>query len=414
MLAAAAALVIGLSWAGTAATAQPGGPVTIDYWHIFSETFGGPVVRAVVNRFNDSSQSVRVVERFQPGGYGGLLTALQAAIAARTPPAVTVIGYNFTGFVIANFPHKPIGDLPGAQDLLKGLAPSVLAFGQQDGKQHGLPYSVSVPVMFYNADLFKAAGLNPDRPPATWQDVLQVGQQIKARTGKFGVFMWNRDTFVIQSLIESNGGAWLSKDGRTVTVNSAANREALQFYSDLVNVHKITPLANADEGQAAFLRGDIAMQVASIANLENFQRSARFEVRTAPFPMFGAKPRRIVAGGNNLFVFAADERQQAAAWRFVRYLLSPEGLIQWTNGLGYISPSVRMVEAQKLKPINPMARPALDTLGDAVIWTNFPGSQGPQAERAILDAVSAFLSGQTPVGQALDEAQGKIAALVRR
>jgi multiple sugar transport system substrate-binding protein len=130
--------------------------------------------------------------------------------------------------------------------------------------------------------------------------------------------------------------------------------------------------------------------------------------------MFGAKPRRIVAGGNNLFVFAADERQQAAAWRFVRYLLSPEGLIQWTNGLGYISPSVRMVEAQKLKPINPMARPALDTLGDAVIWTNFPGSQGPQAERAILDAVSAFLSGQTPVGQALDEAQGKIAALVRR
>ncbi len=410
----AIALVTSFPWTGRPAAAQLGGQVTMEYWHIFSETFGGPVVRAVVNRFNESSQSVRVVERFQPNGYGGLLTSLQAAIAARTPPAVTVIGYNFTGFVIENFPHKPVVEFPGARDILNGLTPGVLAFGQKDGKQHGMPYSVSVPVMFYNADLFKAAGLNPDRPPSTWQEVLQAGQQIRARTGKFGMFMWNRDTFVIQSLVESNGGSWLSKDHRTVTVNSAANKEALQFYSDLVNVHKVTPLANSDEGQASFLRGDIAMQVASIANLENFQRSARFDVRTAPFPTFAGKPRKIVAGGNNLFVFATDERQQAAAWKFLRYLVSSEGLIQWTNGLGYVSPVKRMVEGQKLKPINPMVRPALDTLDSVVVWTNFPGSQGPQAERAILDAVSAFLSGQTPVSQALDEAQGKIADLVKR
>jgi ABC-type glycerol-3-phosphate transport system substrate-binding protein len=98
----------------------------------------------------------------------------------------------------------------------------------------------------------------------------------------------------------------------------------------------------------------------------------------------------------------------------VRYLVSSEGLILWTNGLGYVAPVKRMVEGQKLKPINPMARPALDTLDSVVRWTNFPGSQGPQAERAILDAVSAFLSGRTPVSQALAEANGKIVELVRR
>lgn len=391
-----------------------GETVTVEYWHIFSETFGGPVLRSVVNRFNESQQGVRVIERFQPGGYGGLLTGLQAAIAARTPPAVTVIGYNLTEFVIDTFPHKPVYELSGVRDILNGFSPGVLAFGQKTGKQHGMPYSVSVPVVFYNADLFKAAGLDPDRFPPTWEGVLQAAQTIKARTGKFGVFMWNRDTFVIQSLVESNGGAFLSADNRTVTVNSPATREALQFYSDLVNVHKVTPLATSDEGQASFLRGDIAIQVASIANLENFQRSARFEVRTAPFPTFGSKPRKIVAGGNNLFIFATDEKQQAAAWKFVRYLVSSEGLIRWTNGLGYVAPVKRIVEGQKLKPINPLARPALDTIDSVVRWTNFPGSQGPQAERAILDAVSAFLSGKTPVSQALDEANSKIVELVRR
>ncbi|MGH3861632.1 ABC transporter substrate-binding protein, partial [Actinokineospora sp.] len=319
-----------------AAVAQPAGPVTIEYWHIFSETFGGPVLRGVVSRFNESQSSVRVVERFQPGGYGGLLTALQAQMAARTPPAVSVIGYNLTEFVIDTFPHKPVDELPGVKDILNGFSPSVLVFGQKGKRQHGMPYSVSVPVVFYNADLFKAAGLTPDRFPATWDGVLQAAQQIKARTGKFGFFMWNRDTFVIQSLVESNGGAFLGADGRTVTVNAPATREALQFYSDLVNVHKVTPLATSDEGQASFLRGDIAIQVASIANLENFQRSARFELRTAPFPTFGSKPRKIVAGGNNLVIFATEERQQAAAWKFVRFLVSSDGLSQWTNGLGYV------------------------------------------------------------------------------
>ena len=392
----------------------PGQTVAIDYWHIFSEAFGGPALRSVVNRFNEAQQSVRVTERFQPGAYGGLLTNLQAAIAARTPPAVSVIGYNLTDFVIANFPHKRVDEIPGVKDILNGLSPRVLLFGQKDSRQHGMPYSVSVPVVFYNADLFKAAGLDPDRFPPTWDGVLQAAQAIKARTGKFGIFLWNRDTFVIQSLVESNGGSFLGPDNKAVTVNSPATREALQFYSDLVNVHRVTPLATSDEGQASFLRGDIAMQVASIANLENFQRSARFELRTAAFPTFGSKPRKVVAGGNNLFIFATAPQQQAAAWKFIRYLMSSEGLTLWTKGLGYVAPIRRMVEAQKVRPINPLARPALDSLDSVVRWTNFPGSQGPQAERAILDAVEAFLSGRVAVSAALDEAARKIADVIRQ
>ncbi|MDQ7828053.1 MAG: ABC transporter substrate-binding protein [Armatimonadota bacterium] len=414
VLAMALALLLPGVWGVRPTGGAPAGGITIEYWHIFSETFGGPVLRSVVSRFNESQGSVRVVERLQPGGYIGLLQSLQAAIAARTPPAVAVIGYNFTEFVIDTFPHKPAQEFPGWKELLAGFAPRVVAFGQKHGRQHGIPYSLSVPVMFYNADLFRAAGLDPDRPPATWEEVLQAALAIRARTGKFGVFLWNRDTFVIQSLVESAGGAFMSLDNRRVTVNAPANREALQFYSDLVNVHRVTPLATSDEAQASFLRGEIAMHVASIANLENFQRSARFTLRTAAFPTFGTRPRRVVAGGNNLFVFALDPRQQEAAWKLIRYLVSADGLSRWTTGLGYLSPLRRMVEAQKVRPLNPLARPALETLDAVVRWTNFPGSQGPQAERAILDAVTAILSGRTPVAQALDEAQARITDLVGR
>lgn len=395
-----------------AAEAQP---VTIEYWHIFSETFGGPSIRDVVNRFNASQSQVRVVEKFQPGSYVGLLTNLQAAIAARRPPAVAVVGYSAVDYVMNNFPFVPAAQMPGVQEILNSYSPKLLALGgQKDGKQQGLPYSLSVPVIYYNADLFKAAGLDPDKFPTTWDGVLQAALAIKARTGKFGLMLWNGDTWLIQGLVESNGGRFLSTDNKTVMLNSAAAKEALQFYSDLINVHKVTPLITFREAEASFYRGEIAMQVASIGALQNYLRSSNFDVRTAAWPSFGTKQRRVAGGGNVLFAFATDPKDQAAAWKFIRFLLSSEGITLWTTGTGYVPVIARVAEAQKIKPPHPLVKPSLETLAFVVRWQNFPGTQGLQAERTVLDAVNAFLSGKTTVSEALDDASRKITEIIRQ
>lgn len=97
--------------------------------------------------------------------------------------------------------------------------PNVLELAQtDDGKQIGLPYSVSVPVLYYNPEIFAAAGLDPENPPKNWKEVAEDAKIIKGKTGNMGFFMQEyADNWTQQALIESNGGAMLKKvDGKTV------------------------------------------------------------------------------------------------------------------------------------------------------------------------------------------------------
>ncbi|OIQ52930.1 glycerol-3-phosphate transporter periplasmic binding protein [Moorella thermoacetica] len=109
--------------------AKPGCKVTtIEYWHVNTENFGGPAIRELIQKFNEKHQDIKVVEKFQPGSYAGLMKNLQAAIAAGNPPAVAQIGYNFLDYATANFPHLPVEDAvkkdPGGQAFLNNFLPS--------------------------------------------------------------------------------------------------------------------------------------------------------------------------------------------------------------------------------------------------------------------------------------------------
>ena len=139
--------------------------VTIEYWHINSATFGAKAVTQAVAAFEAEHPGIRVIERFQEGSYGGLLTNLQAAIAAGRPPAVAQIGYNFRLFAFNELPHVPIdtfSDRGDYADFVDTFIPGMLRLGtDENGVLRAVPFAVSVPMLYYNADLFREAGLDP-------------------------------------------------------------------------------------------------------------------------------------------------------------------------------------------------------------------------------------------------------------
>ena len=107
----------------------------------------------------------------------------------------------------------------------------------ENGKQIGLPYSVSVPVLYYNPDIFKAAGLDPANPPKTWAEVTAAAKQIKDKTGNVGFFMQEyADNWAQQAIIESNGGHMLKKvDGKIKAgFDSPEAAQAYQVLADMV------------------------------------------------------------------------------------------------------------------------------------------------------------------------------------
>jgi len=415
--AAAMAPLVSSRIAGSTRRAEP---VTIEYWHINTESFGGPAVQELVQRFQAANPDIAVREQFQPRVYTGLLENLQAALAAGAPPDLAQIGYLYLDYVTDNFPFVPIDDLAagGTPDFLTGFPANILALGQRDGRQVGMPYAISNPLVYYNADLFRQAGLDPDAPPTTWDAWREAAGPIKERTGRPALYVRTiDDNWTTQALIESNGGEVLAcRDGRAVAAfGEPPAVAAVQMWADLIG-DGLALNALEDAGNPAFLGQSVAAILTTIANRDSFERQAGFELRAAPFPSFGEQPPRLPAGGNNLFVFSNDEAKRRATWRFVEYLQSPEGLTIWTKGTGYLPPRAGVAEDPRylggFLRDNPIQAVAVAQTPLVVPWTSFPGPNGLQASQALFNATQRALGDRAVVGQALGEAAAEVDALI--
>ena len=207
--------------------------VQIEYWHVASESFGGATVKELVADFNAKHPNIQVVEKYNPDMYKGLTQNLQAAIASGKNPDVVQMGWSYLNYAAENLKYtdlQPMIEKQAPEDknfLKENYLPNVLALAQtDDGKQIGIPYSISVPVLFYNPEIFTAAGLDPNNPPKTWKEVVSAAKQIKEKTGNMGFFMQEyADNWTQQAIIESNGGSMLKNEGGKV--NGLLGLEAL-------------------------------------------------------------------------------------------------------------------------------------------------------------------------------------------
>lgn len=391
-----AALVFGLVGVVGAET------INIEYWHINSATFGGPAIKESVEAFENLFPNIKVTDRFQQGDYGGLLNNLQAALAANNPPAVAQIGYNYRLFAFDEVPHTPIShfqDDPAYEEYIASFVDGILGLGQDDdGVQRAIPLAVSVPLLYYNADLFAQADLDPNNPPRTWDELRAAAKQIRERTGQFGlgIQITSANNWVPQSMVESNGGFLLDPEGR-VAVDSPEAVEVYQFWQDMAQKDRSLPVVTDAEQEQAFMAGRLGMYIKTSASLANFSAQAPFELRTAPFPTWGDKPRRVASGGNALFIFANTPEEQQAAYEFVKFLTSKQGQTIWVKGTGYM-PIVQGVEDDPMYLAdffaeNPLMRAAVEQLPDAVVWAPFPGPRGFEAETTLAEAREAILNG---------------------
>lgn len=397
--------------------------VNIEYWHINSQSFGGAAVSELIKMFNEKNPDIKVTEKFHPNVYTGLMQNLQAALAAGNPPAVAQIGYNYVEYAANSFPYLSIEDAmkldPADKDYLKSFLPNVLALAQVKGKQVGLPYSLSNPVMYINTELVTKAGLDPNNPPKTWKELLEAARSVKEKTGAFGLYIQEAgDNWTQQGLMESNGAQMLKQeDGKfKAAFNTPPSISVYQDLADLVLKDKAAIHATTEEGFQAFAAGKVAFYIGTIARRSAVESAAKFKVAGAPFPVFGDNPRRIPAGGNALFVFAKDPEQQKAALRFIKFLNSPEALAVWVKGTGYLPPRNDVSNTPALKPIledNAIMKAAVSQMSSVVPWVNFPGANGLQAEKALVDARDSILGGSKQPAAALKEAEDKVNSLIR-
>lgn len=396
-------------------------PVTVEFWHVHSETFGGPAIRQIVENFNIENPDIKVIPRFHPGMYLGLTQSLHAALAANAPPELTQLGNNWVEYGAANFPHITIEDILDneGRELLNSLPEPIIALGQRNGIQVAMPWSLSNPVVFYNADMFAQAGLDPANPPQTWTQIREASIAIKEKTGNYGLYIQEPgDFWAQQALIESNGAQLLMKTGNDwiTGIDSVESIEAFQLYADMVLTDQTAIHAPWEQGVNAFIGGKIGMVITTIARRNHIEGSANFNLAAAPFPSFDDKQTRLPAGGNVLMITANETDRQQAAWKFIKYLHEAEPTTLWIKGTGYV-PLISDIakDPNFLKPFmdeNPIMSVAMDQVGNTVPWVNFPGANAMRIEQILIDTRAAILTGQKEVADALREAAQSINELL--
>jgi len=315
--------------AATVAPTQPPAAaqkIKLTFWYALSGA-QGKVIEAMVDKYNKSQPNVTVEVIFQ-GSYADIAQKLTAAITAKTVPDIAQMGGAPT--LAESGAIVPIADLATAQDRAD-IYDGFWDYNKFGDKIISMPFNNSVPMLYYNKDLFKAAGLDPEKPPATWDDLLKAAQAL-TKPGVWG-FNTHTDThWYLSAMIMQNGGKIF--DGKKVVYNSPEGIEALQFWGDLVTKHKVMPANQHAQASADFIAGKVAMMMRSSSSLTAVSTDAKFQVGVAPLPC--KKVCSEPLGGASFIVFKTTADKQKAAWEFAKWMTNQENSVDLFIQTGYV------------------------------------------------------------------------------
>jgi sn-glycerol 3-phosphate transport system substrate-binding protein len=338
--------------AGLAATSVQAQAMQIQWWHAMSGELGAKL-EAVAQGFNDSQQQYQIVPVYK-GNYGETLTAAIAAFRANEQPAIVQVYEVGTGTMMAAqgavYPvYQLMSENNQPFEPANFLAPVVGYYTDVEGNILSMPFNSSTPIMYYNKDVFEAAGLDPESPPATWAELEAAFRQIKESgaapcsfTTAWISWIQTENFSALHNLpyaTMENGFGGLGAEFIMNNEHVARHWDNLKRWHD-EGLFRYGGPEGGPDAQPAFLSGECAVFMNSSAGRAAIVANAQFEVGFAPLPYYDdviEQPMNSIIGGATLWVLQgrpAEEYQGVA--QFFSYLSQPEVQANWHQGTGYL------------------------------------------------------------------------------
>ena len=340
-----AAALLAASGAATTAGAQ----TEIHWWHAMGGALGERVADIAAG-FNATQSDYKVIPTYK-GNYTENMTAGIAAFrSGKQPHILQVFEVGTATMMAAEGAIKPVYQLMEEAgepfDPKAYLATVTGYYTDADGNMLSMPFNSSTPVLYYNKEAFKKAGLDPDSPPKTWPEVMEATKKTQAAGYPCGF------TTAWQSWVQlENFSAWHNQPIGTqangfkgldteFTLNSAAQVKHIQTLSDWSKDDVFKYGGRRGDGQALFTNGECAMYMQSSAGYAGIKKTAKFDFGTGMLPFWpdvqGA-PQNTIIGGATLWVFTGHEdADYKGVAQFFTYLSSAEVQAEWHQGTGYL------------------------------------------------------------------------------
>jgi sn-glycerol 3-phosphate transport system substrate-binding protein len=400
-------------------------PVEISFY--YPVAVGGPITKLIdqfAADFEKENPGIKVKPIYS-GSYQESITKALTAVKSNDAPTTSVLLSTDMFTLIdeeAIVPFDPLIKTPEDEAWLKGFYPAFMENSQTGGKTWGIPFQRSTIVLYYNKEMFKDAGLHPNRAPATWKEMAEYAQKLTKRDASGKVTQWGVQIpasgfpyWLFQGLTTENDVQLMNAAGTETYYDKPAVIEALQYWMDLTAKYKVHPEGIVEWGTTPkdFFERKVAMIWTTTGNLTNVKNNAKFDFGVAMLP--ANKRRGSPTGGGNFYLFKqAKPEQQAAAFKFIKWITSPARAAQWGIDTGYVAvrpdawatPVMRKYVAEF-----PPAAVARDQLQYAVAELSTHDNQ--RVTKALNDGLQAGLTGTKSAAQAMKDSQREAERLLR-
>ncbi|WP_017187206.1 ABC transporter substrate-binding protein [Alkalibacillus haloalkaliphilus] len=393
----------------TACGDESGSDEDVEISFYFPVAVGGPIANIVddlVEEFEEENPNITVNANFG-GSYAETMTQVMASVQGGNPPELAVL-FSIDLFTLLDMDVieelTPIFDEEYFDDFYEGF----MANSSIDDSVYSLPFQRSTIVYYYNKDAFEEAGLDPEQPPTTWDEMVEYGQALTTDD------MWGLEIpstgyqyWMFQALALQTGDNIMSYDGTETYFDAPHAQEAMNFWMDLSHEHEIMPKGIIEWATVPsnFLSENSAMMFHTTGNLTNVKENAEFDFGVSFLPAnnhYGTP-----TGGGNIYLFKdiPDENRDAAI-KFMEFLTEPERVAQWSIDTGYVATRESAYETERLQQYVedfPEALVARDQLefGDSEMATY----QNGEVQQIFNDNIQSILTGSRSIEEGLERAQ---------
>lgn len=383
---------------GTASNGE-GSTNVIDFWTPFSGD-DGPYMKEIVEEYNDSQDEYIINLQIEPNEdyYRNLDLAINDG--KHTPDLLVmhneqIISYVEKGLLreMDNFVDENLTEVYHEN----GIGGAII-----NEQVYGIPLDIHSMLLFWNKDMFEAAGLDPEVPPANREEFIEFAKQLTNPNDKEYGFvvptLWPQE-FIVPTLVAQNGGS-LYKDGRA-NYTSDEVVDALQFELDLIEKHKVSPTDVQTDGELTlFLQGKNAMHLNGPWMLGQWEKSD-LNLGVARVPQLGTENQSVFAKSHNFVVLeSTDEEKDKGISDFLEYV--SENSLAWGES-GQAPASKATYESDEFKELNDQGHVMASQFDDAVFSPKV--ENWDMAVDPLRDAINSILLGQKDIDDALKEAE---------
>ena len=370
----------------TPSGATPSGEtVKIKFWHAMNAA-NQETLKRLTDRFNESQSEVQVELQYQ-GTYEDNLAKLLASRASGDVPALVQLHDVTTQLLVDSGMLTPVQDFIDRDNYdLSDFVQRTVDYYTVDGKLQGMPFNISNPIVYYNKVHFREAGLDPEKPPQTLAELTEACKKLTIRnesgTPTRRCIALSIDPWYLEQLLAMGGDLYANngngRDARATEVafNSPRGKEIFAWWGGLMksgDAQNVGRNPTGDQHLLAVGAGQASMTVGTSAALrtafdvlegEGSIQLTNIELGTAPMLGFADGTGGSLVGGAALWILSqSPEKEQEAAWKYVRYLVEPEQQAEWYSGSGYFPMRISAYELPAAKEVEakyPAFRTAVD------------------------------------------------------